>query len=280
MLGCPIGKVTDIRGWRACGSVFWGPSAISPPAWSIYRYNIILMPVSTRKSGRLKALPVVKAERPRKGLRGRARTKHIVDNGDSLSDSAPVLRLRIPNKLITPPPALNAECPVCGSIVAGDLKDVEEHVEHCLEAHDDEEEEQPAGRFEVADELPTAVLNVEGEESRYGRPQYTFADVQHIIAMADTTATPTTPRARDQPLSGMHSWTRTQLLQHITRLHAEEPDSARCVVCLDGFRKPVVSVGCWHVCCEACWCGTLGAKRLCPQCNRITSPDDLRRIYL
>jgi hypothetical protein len=192
-----------------------------------------------------------------------------------------VLRLRIPNNLITPPPALSSECPVCGSIVAGDLKDVEEHVEHCLEAHASEDDEQePVGRFEVADELPTAELNVEGEESRYGRPQYSFADVQRIITASSTPLTPMAPRARDQPLSLLQSWTRPQLLHHISQLLAEGEEGARCVVCLDGFRKPVVSVGCWHVCCEACWCGTLGAKRLCPQCNRITSPDDLRRIYL
>ncbi|KAM7338990.1 hypothetical protein ACRRTK_002474 [Alexandromys fortis] len=32
--------------------------------------------------------------------------------------------------------------------------------------------------------------------------------------------------------------------------------------------------------CEECWLRTLGAKKLCPQCNTITAPGDLRRIYL
>ncbi|KAM7328508.1 hypothetical protein ACRRTK_012600 [Alexandromys fortis] len=40
------------------------------------------------------------------------------------------------------------------------------------------------------------------------------------------------------------------------------------------------SIQCWHVHCEECWLWTLGAKKLCPQCNTITVPGDLRRIYL
>ncbi|XP_052867385.1 E3 ubiquitin-protein ligase Rnf220 [Anopheles cruzii] len=54
----------------------------------------------------------------------------------------------------------------------------------------------------------------------------------------------------------------------------------KCLICMDDFRKPVVSVCCWHVYCEECWLHTLGARKLCPQCSMITSPTDLRRIYL
>lgn len=54
----------------------------------------------------------------------------------------------------------------------------------------------------------------------------------------------------------------------------------KCLICMDDFRKPVVSICCWHVYCEECWLHTLGAKKLCPQCSMITSPTDLRRIYL
>lgn len=54
----------------------------------------------------------------------------------------------------------------------------------------------------------------------------------------------------------------------------------RCLVCLDVYQKPLVSVNCWHVYCEQCWLQTLGAKRLCPQCLTITSAADLRKIYL
>lgn len=54
----------------------------------------------------------------------------------------------------------------------------------------------------------------------------------------------------------------------------------KCLICLDDFKKPVVSICCWHVHCEECWLYTLGCRKLCPQCNMITSPSDLRRIYL
>ncbi|XP_076762384.1 E3 ubiquitin-protein ligase RNF220 isoform X1 [Xylocopa sonorina] len=54
----------------------------------------------------------------------------------------------------------------------------------------------------------------------------------------------------------------------------------RCLICMEQYKKPVTSVCCWHVHCEQCWLHTLGAKKLCPQCNMITSPSDLRRIYM
>lgn len=54
----------------------------------------------------------------------------------------------------------------------------------------------------------------------------------------------------------------------------------KCLICLDDFKKPVVSICCWHVHCEECWLYTLGCRKLCPQCNMITTVADLRRIYL
>lgn len=54
----------------------------------------------------------------------------------------------------------------------------------------------------------------------------------------------------------------------------------KCLICMERYRTPVISVCCWHVHCEQCWLLTLGAKKLCPQCNMITSPGDLRKIYM
>ncbi|KAI0236343.1 RING-type domain-containing protein [Lamellibrachia satsuma] len=54
----------------------------------------------------------------------------------------------------------------------------------------------------------------------------------------------------------------------------------KCLICMEMYAKPLTSIQCWHVHCEDCWLRTLGAKKLCPQCNMITSPTDLRRIYL
>ncbi|KAJ8040630.1 hypothetical protein HOLleu_14975 [Holothuria leucospilota] len=64
------------------------------------------------------------------------------------------------------------------------------------------------------------------------------------------------------------------------RQQMEERSSVRCLVCLDSYKKPVVSIQCWHVYCEECWMRTLGAKKLCPQCQMITSPSHLRQIFL
>ncbi|XP_044522203.1 E3 ubiquitin-protein ligase RNF220-like [Gracilinanus agilis] len=57
-------------------------------------------------------------------------------------------------------------------------------------------------------------------------------------------------------------------------------DPYKCLVCMDCYTMPLTSIQCWHVHCEECWFRTLGAKKLCPQCNTITAPGDLRRIYL
>lgn len=62
--------------------------------------------------------------------------------------------------------------------------------------------------------------------------------------------------------------------------HQRLQNKCKCLICMDEFRIPVVSICCWHVHCEECWLRTLGARKLCPQCNMITSPADLRRIYM
>jgi len=53
-----------------------------------------------------------------------------------------------------------------------------------------------------------------------------------------------------------------------------------CLICLEQYQIPLVSINCWHVHCERCWRSALGAMKLCPQCKVITSPTDLRKIYL
>ncbi|XP_075730903.1 uncharacterized protein LOC142774431 isoform X3 [Rhipicephalus microplus] len=61
---------------------------------------------------------------------------------------------------------------------------------------------------------------------------------------------------------------------------ADETVRWKCVVCSGPYTTPVVSVCCWHVHCERCWLQTLSAKRLCPQCDAVTCPSDLRKIHL
>jgi len=66
----------------------------------------------------------------------------------------------------------------------------------------------------------------------------------------------------------------------IKEMEKQQKEVNKCLICLEPFVNPVTSINCWHVFCEKCWLQTLGAKRLCPQCQIITSPGDLRRIYL
>lgn len=54
----------------------------------------------------------------------------------------------------------------------------------------------------------------------------------------------------------------------------------KCLICMGRYKTPVVSILCWHVHCEKCWLQTLAAKKICPQCNVITSAHELRRIYM
>ncbi|BFY99988.1 hypothetical protein BsWGS_03030 [Bradybaena similaris] len=80
----------------------------------------------------------------------------------------------------------------------------------------------------------------------------------------------------DQSMSALISALRLKLRD----LEAERTEKQKCLICMEPYRTPLTSIQCWHVHCETCWMRTLGAKKLCPQCNMITSPSDLRRIYL
>ncbi|XP_077326614.1 E3 ubiquitin-protein ligase RNF220-like [Lithobates pipiens] len=70
------------------------------------------------------------------------------------------------------------------------------------------------------------------------------------------------------------------LREKIQELTEKLRNTHTCHICLDAYTVPVASIQCWHIHCEACWLRALGTKKLCPQCNTITSPSDLRRVYL
>ncbi|XP_064549182.1 E3 ubiquitin-protein ligase RNF220 [Drosophila montana] len=80
------------------------------------------------------------------------------------------------------------------------------------------------------------------------------------------------------------SGTSAQIIESLKarlRLYEKQAQSKlKCLICIDDYKNPAISVSCWHVHCEQCWLQTLGARKLCPQCNSITTPKDLRRIYL
>ncbi|KAF8930148.1 hypothetical protein EDD21DRAFT_364109 [Dissophora ornata] len=70
------------------------------------------------------------------------------------------------------------------------------------------------------------------------------------------------------------------LRSKIKHLETANKSVPSCLICLEPYAVPLTSIVCWHVHCEACWMKTLGSKKLCPQCQKITLPKDLRRIYL
>lgn len=85
---------------------------------------------------------------------------------------------------------------------------------------------------------------------------------------------------REEVPKGALSVVVTSLQERLRQLEERHSDSTKCLICMEPYTKPVVSVCCWHVHCQECWLKTLGAKKLCPQCNSITGASDLRRIYL
>ncbi|XP_060537438.1 E3 ubiquitin-protein ligase Rnf220-like [Cylas formicarius] len=138
-------------------------------------------------------------------------------------------------------------------------------------------------------------LNVDGDGDIYGSPQYSERD---IILPCEDSAEDTALRkavvgselkhlqsdvkhgnATDPKGDPILDVLKKRIRELETRLQSREEDY-KCLICMERYRTPVTSVCCWHVHCEQCWLQTLGAKKLCPQCNMITSASDLRRIYM
>lgn len=96
------------------------------------------------------------------------------------------------------------------------------------------------------------------------------------------------PPASEEPSTSRSTRSTSQNQQQIIeslkaklRLYEKQAQGKyKCLICIDDYKNPAISVSCWHVHCEQCWLQTLGARKLCPQCNSITTPKDLRRIYL
>ncbi|KAH8292314.1 hypothetical protein KR054_008441 [Drosophila jambulina] len=108
---------------------------------------------------------------------------------------------------------------------------------------------------------------------------------------AETTATASIAKqepACEEPSTSRSTRSASQNQQHVIeslkaklRLYESQAQGKyKCLICLEDYKNPAISVSCWHVHCEQCWLKTLGARKLCPQCNSITTPKDLRRIYL
>ncbi|XP_065165169.1 E3 ubiquitin-protein ligase Rnf220-like [Atheta coriaria] len=141
-------------------------------------------------------------------------------------------------------------------------------------------------------------LVVDGDDAQmFGSPQYSERDIilpdadkardalRKAVLGADGTGDEPDEDDEDNELTceAQGDPTIEALKNRIRELESRESNNAevyKCLICMERYKKPVISVCCWHVHCEICWLQTLGAKKLCPQCNMITSPADLRRIYM
>ncbi|CDH58471.1 ring finger protein 220 [Lichtheimia corymbifera JMRC:FSU:9682] len=155
-------------------------------------------------------------------------------------------------------------------------------------------------------------LDVEDDgDDEYGAIQYSERDIvfdpqdedasalREMVSGASPSTTPRTPdnghRSGYEETVSDEGWRRTtsedvqtghsrlvieSLKSRIQQLEITSRSAPRCLICLEPYKTPVTSIVCWHVHCEQCWLHTLGSKKLCPQCQKITTPSDLRRIYL
>lgn len=174
--------------------------------------------------------------------------------------------------------ASSPECPVCGSIIAGDLEAVTAHVDHCLGSQSDIDEEYADIPITIQDALGAEQpVLVDGFESRYGKPQYTFDSIRKLLSahQQHQQHRPVKVDSKTKPTSELEA-----LQERLRECQDQLERSPKCLICLEAPVDPVISVQCWHVYCEVCWAGVMVSKRLCPQCKRIAAPADLRRIYL
>uniref|UniRef100_A0A671RIG6 E3 ubiquitin-protein ligase RNF220 n=1 Tax=Sinocyclocheilus anshuiensis TaxID=1608454 RepID=A0A671RIG6_9TELE len=148
-----------------------------------------------------------------------------------------------------------------------------------------------------------ADLDVDGDDTlEYGKAQYTEADIIPCSgedqgeakerealrgAVLNSSSLSSTPRTCknseiEKITEDSTATTLEALKARIRELEKQilRGDRYKCLICMDSYTMPLTSIQCWHVHCEECWLRTLGNKKLCPQCNTITSPGDLRRVYL
>ncbi|TRY64308.1 hypothetical protein TCAL_01853 [Tigriopus californicus] len=141
-------------------------------------------------------------------------------------------------------------------------------------------------------------LDVENVERSYGTAQFTDADIILPEAENESEASERNalrkkvlgqtemipiPRAKEDDSNDEDedtTWSGESEAACLKRENQALKQVSKCNVCMDMYRTPLVSVCCWHVHCQQCWLRALGAKKLCPQCKVIVTPQDLRKIYL
>ncbi|KAL3199481.1 hypothetical protein MRX96_043897, partial [Rhipicephalus microplus] len=172
-------------------------------------------------------------------------------------------------------------CPVCQIALRGPPELLAEHVNECLAMAD----LIPLASSEPSEEherrLRQAVVSSAGPVDRSNASPRREEDC--VIPKEVAHVREDKPASHGAELDlpeGAMSQVVESLRERLRELESENQAVSKCLICMDPYENPVVSIVCWHVHCQECWLKTLGAKKLCPQCNSITSASDLRRIYL
>ncbi|KAJ1848182.1 hypothetical protein IWW55_004303 [Coemansia sp. RSA 2706] len=217
-------------------------------------------------------------------------------------------------------PQETTTCCICNQPLAGDAAAINAHIDECLRAPLVEYEwagqtrvrstalvEGGLVRAGVADACCSKPSDEDvdvdtRDETHYGAPQYSDSDLvlaapnahqrrpsdpQFEFVPAEKHEPPEAPEPpeKTEPAEPRSAGGASSLVIEALKARIREQDGLlqripRCSVCQDAHHKPCASINCWHVFCEACWMRSLGAKKLCPQCQQITQPSDLRRIYM
>ncbi|XP_055911701.1 E3 ubiquitin-protein ligase Rnf220 [Eupeodes corollae] len=153
-------------------------------------------------------------------------------------------------------------------------------------------------------------LNVDDDDTHiYGPPQYSESDVISSTSTKNDSSNESSTQSQTNTTSETESAKSSNSKEQTSEEHTKKQEKEltelqcsrqiidslkdklrkyenhtqnkfKCLICLEDYHNPAISVSCWHVHCEQCWLRSLGARKLCPQCNLITSPSDLRRIYM
>ncbi|XP_052474622.1 E3 ubiquitin-protein ligase RNF220-like isoform X8 [Carassius gibelio] len=184
-------------------------------------------------------------------------------------------------------------CPLCSAPLTGTEEEMSRHVEQCLFKREGGTEEDFADvegengtRFEeyewCGQKRVRATTLLEGGFREMPSTSNGESSKQEPSSSSSSSTPRTCKNSEIEKITEDSTATTLEALKaRIRELEKQilRGDRYKCLICMDSYTMPLTSIQCWHVHCEECWLRTLGNKKLCPQCNTITSPGDLRRVY-
>ncbi|XP_047040114.1 E3 ubiquitin-protein ligase RNF220 isoform X2 [Helicoverpa zea] len=194
------------------------------------------------------------------------------------------------------PTPQSGECPVCNARLP--VCRLQRHALRCLKRTGAALDEDVPDTSSEDESIDVEVVDGDEDTELYGPPQYSPSRIA-----PDADLTPVTTETEEEPIDTQNevenktpepaskcnglveasAETRIQALKARIKDLERKANGAgemKCLICLEQYTSPTVSIQCWHVYCEVCWLQSLRAKKICPQCNAITTAQHLRRIYM